>query len=123
MATSPIILVIEDDPSILDLMTYVLAEEGYFVVSVLWPQQGLQNVLVMQPQLVICDLMLGGMLTGPLIVLTIRATPGLETVPILICSALRSREVKALMPRDIGWLVKPFMMDELVTRVQQMLQL
>src|SRR6266511_2103899 len=55
------ILVIDDEPSIVKLVTAYLRPEGYEVLTAMDGPSGLKSALAFKPDLVILDLMLPGM--------------------------------------------------------------
>jgi len=58
------ILVIDDDPEVVDILATTLREEGYGVFGVLTSDEGLKHVIVSRPDLVLLDILLPGGMNG-----------------------------------------------------------
>jgi two-component system response regulator RegX3 len=121
-ADRPVVLVIEDDPTLNSALSYNLRREGYVPVSALDGEAGLvefrKNVSAIQ--LVILDLMLPRM-PGLHVLRNIRQ---LSSVPVLIVSA-RGQEQDKIDGLDLGaddYLVKPFALRELLARVRALIR-
>ncbi|OCT10662.1 DNA-binding response regulator [Paenibacillus pectinilyticus] len=115
------IMVIDDDEKITSMLRRGLAFEGYLVNTASNGLEGLKQMLVTEPQLIILDVMMP-QLDGWEVVRRIRES-GSE-VPILMLTAKDdiSDRVKGL---DLGaddYLVKPFALEELLARVRVLLR-
>ena len=58
------VLIVEDEQSIVDILTFNLTKEGYNTIEALDGPTGLQLALEQNPDLVLLDLMLPGGLAG-----------------------------------------------------------
>jgi two-component system, OmpR family, response regulator MprA len=114
------ILVIEDDPSIADLLRRGLIYEGYSVQVAGDGPAGLAAARDRLPDLVLLDLMLPGM-DGLTVCARLRAA---SDVPILILTAKDAvpDRVKGLDAGADDYVVKPFSFDELVARIRALLR-
>lgn len=81
------ILVIEDDPSSLELMFYLLNAHGYVTTTAARGDDGLAAVRNHPPDLVICDIQLPG-LDGYAIAANLKADEKLRSVPLVAVTAL-----------------------------------
>lgn len=116
----PEILVIEDDPAILDAVAGALREEGFVVSTALRGEDGLAWAARRLPSLVILDLNLPD-IDGFEVCRRLRQRSG---VPILILS-VRGDESDRIGGFRLGvddYLVKPFSLAELVLRVKALLR-
>ena len=114
--TDPVIIVIEDDPSIRRFLHTSLSTQGFKVFEVDTGKKGIVEVGVRKPDLLILDLGLPDM-DGVDIIKTIRSW---STVPIIILSA-RSDEQQKIHAFDAGaddYLTKPFGFGELLARIR-----
>jgi DNA-binding response OmpR family regulator len=114
------ILVVDDDPHIVELAALYLRSEGYRVVSASSGAQALQKVADEQPALVVLDLMLPEM-DGWEVCRQLRAR---GMLPIIMLTA-RSDEVDRIVGLELGaddYVVKPFNPRELVARVRAVLR-
>lgn len=123
----PLIVVVDDDEPFLELMQAVLTEEGYRVAVNRSAGRATEQIVRLAPALVILDLLFPFEVDGGLMLLRrLRENPLTATVPVLICSAatvvLRQREAEFSSLRA-AMLAKPFNLDDLTTRVAQLLRL
>lgn len=86
MSTAPPVLIVDDDASLVTLMTHVLLGAGYDVVSAPNGAVGLEVVRMSRPGLVILDMMMPVM-DGVEFLRVAKASPGLSDIPVLVCSA------------------------------------
>ena len=114
------VLVIEDDPTVADVVCRYLSREGYAVAVSSDGSAGLRAALESPPDLVVLDLMLPG-LSGVEVLGELRkATP----VPVIMLTAL-SREVDRVSGLEMGaddYVAKPFSPRELTARVKAVLR-
>lgn len=116
----PLILVVDDDPGILKLVTLNLELEGYQVTTASDGNTALQLIENEQPTLVILDVMMPG-LDGFQVCERVRQ---FSDVPILILTA-KGRNEEIIHGLNIGaddYVVKPFSSDELLARVRAILR-
>jgi two-component system, OmpR family, KDP operon response regulator KdpE len=114
--TDPVIIVIEDDPSIRRFLRTSLTTHGFNVFEADTGKQGIVEVGVRKPDLLILDLGLPDM-DGVDVIKAIRAW---SPVPIIILSA-RSSEQQKIDALDVGaddYLTKPFGFGELLARIR-----
>lgn len=114
--TDPVIIVIEDDSSIRRFLRTSLGTQGFNVFEADTGKQGVVEVSVRKPDLLILDLGLPDM-DGVDVIKAIRAW---STVPIIILSA-RSSEQQKIDALDVGaddYLTKPFGFGELLARIR-----
>ena len=55
------ILILDDDPDLLEIMTYLLTEAGYLTLSLSAGDQISKHILQFCPDLIVMDIMLSGM--------------------------------------------------------------
>jgi DNA-binding response OmpR family regulator len=114
------VVLIEDDPSISELLQLYLAREGYKVHPSALGDRGVELVRQQEPVLVILDLMLPDR-SGFDILKTIR---GFSSVPLIILTA-RDAEQDKILGLELGaddYMVKPFSPGELVARARAVLR-
>lgn len=110
------ILVVEDEPALVDTLEYALSRQGYTVVIARDGISALDMARVQKPDLILLDVMLPG-LDGFEICRVLRQE---MNVPILILTA-RDDEVDKIVGLEVGaddYLTKPFSMRELLARVK-----
>ena len=114
------ILVVDDEPPIVELLTGYLAREGYEVVSAGDGRSAVEAVREHAPDVVILDVMLPG-LDGIEACRQIRA---FSDAYVLILTA-RGEELDRIVGLTVGaddYLVKPFSPREVVARVKALLR-
>jgi len=114
------ILVVDDEPAILDVLTYNLEKAHYRVLQARNGEEALDLAREEAPDLIILDLMLPG-LDGFEVCRTLRQE---GEVPIIMLTAL-DEEVDRVVGLELGaddYVVKPFSMRELMARVKSVLR-
>jgi DNA-binding response OmpR family regulator len=114
------ILVIEDEPALVETIGYNLRREGYEVVSERDGVNGLQTAQTQSPDLVVLDVMLPRM-DGLDVCRQLRRT---SNVPIIMLTA-RNSETDKIVGLELGaddYVTKPFSMKELMARIKAMLR-
>jgi DNA-binding response OmpR family regulator len=120
MASRPIVLVVEDDPSVRELVDFHLARSGFTVVQAADAATAFE--LVERSDAVVLDWMLPGM-SGIEWLRRLR-TGGSAAKPVLMLTA-RASEIDRVEGLESGaddYLVKPFSAAELVARVRSLLR-
>jgi CheY-like chemotaxis protein len=111
------VLVIDDDPAIVDFLEIALEDEGYRVLVAV-DGEALQVAHDLQPNLILLDIMMPDM-DGVEVSRRLRADPVTAGIPIVVMSAQdRLRATAALMPID-DQLPKPFALDRLFSTVDR----
>lgn len=119
----PLIVYVDDDLELVRLVTDLLEEEGCRVVTATDGEAGLEAILTERPDLAILDVMMPG-LTGWEIVKYLRSRGGFESLPVLMLTGIgeRMNAMTAPLYGATDHLDKPFDPDELVARVQVLLE-
>lgn len=114
------ILIVDDDPSIANLIEIYLVNEGYQVMKAASGREALELLNKKDARLVILDVMMPGM-DGLEVCRTIRAD---KAVPILMLSAKAEDmdKIMGLMTGADDYMVKPFNPLELLARVRSLLR-
>ena len=119
-AVKPLILVVEDDPAVRNLIVAALEAHGLRHMAVETAHAAIAAASSQTPSIVLLDLGLPDM-DGVKVVESVRAWSGM---PIIVVSA-RSEDADKIRALDAGaddYLTKPFLMQELLLRVQHLLQ-
>src|SRR5262245_60929782 len=119
----PTLLVIEDDPDIVEVVRYNLEREGFRVLVASAGDAGLAEARRAPPDLVVLDLMLPG-LDGLAVCRALRADPATAALPVLMLTA-KGEETDVVVGLEMGaddYLTKPFSPRELVARVRALLR-
>ena len=111
------VLVVDDDPGILEVVAYSLTSEGFEVETARDGATALEQAMEDTHDLVILDLMLPG-LSGTEVCRRLRAER--RTVPILMLTA-KDAELDRVLGLELGaddYVTKPFSQAELLSRVR-----
>jgi len=117
------ILVVEDEPDILEMVRYNLDQAGLDVETAEDAERALQSVQEILPDLIILDLMLPG-IDGLDMCRQLKQDARTRHIPILMLTA-RKEEVDRIVGLELGaddYVVKPFSPRELVLRAQAILR-
>jgi len=85
------VLVIDDDPSVRDLMVRHLVKEGFHVETAASGEEGLHLVKALRPDVITLDVMMSRM-DGWLVLSKLKADPELADVPVVILSIVDDKE-------------------------------
>ena len=114
------ILIIDDEPMIVESVSYNLKQEGYEVLTALDGDTGLQLAQTKDIDLILLDLMLPG-INGLEICRQIRQQ---SSVPIIMLTA-KEGEIDRVLGLELGaddYVTKPFSMRELLARIKSVLK-
>jgi DNA-binding response OmpR family regulator len=114
------VLVVDDEPGIIEIASAYLRKDGFAVRTAATGQRAIDAVATQMPDLVVLDLMLPD-ISGEEVCAALRR---LSAVPILMLTA-KSAEADRLRGLALGaddYLVKPFSPRELVARVRAILR-
>ncbi len=117
------VLVIEDEPDILEVIQYNLEREGHKVIACRNGEQGLSRIRTDDPDLVILDLMLPGM-DGVEVCRQVKSDPVTRAIPLIMVTA-KGEESDVVLGLGLGaddYITKPFSPRELVARVKVVLR-
>jgi two-component system, OmpR family, phosphate regulon response regulator PhoB len=117
------ILVVDDEPEVVELIEYHLRQAGYEVVRAKDGAEALSLARKTQPQLIILDVMMPE-LDGMEACKLLRRSPETSAVPIVMLTA-RAAEADRIRGLELGaddYVVKPFSPRELVLRVKKLLE-
>ena len=113
------ILIVEDEMSIVELLTLILMREGYEVASCQTGRDAISMMKEFHPHLVLLDVMLPG-LDGAGIIKIMSDDEMLSNIPVLVTSALvESAHMFQPYPQVKGFCSKPFVLTDLVAKVKK----
>ena len=117
------ILLVDDDPWIVRMVTSVLGKRGHRVHAAGDGEEGLRRAIELVPDLIITDIMMPK-LDGWALLRALRAHPVLMQTPVIFLSALSSDEdrIRGLRLGADDYLPKPFRFEELDLRVASALR-
>lgn len=110
------ILVVDDNPSILEAVELILSSEGYDVKTLLQGDQTYETVVSYSPHVIILDLLLSGK-NGQEITKELKANQKTKDIPVVIISAHPEAQKSAKSAGAEGFLEKPFDVADLLDTV------
>jgi len=120
MTTEKTILLVDDDPNILQVAGFAVAKAGYRTISAKNGQQALEQFRAEQPDLIVLDIVMPEM-DGVDVCRRIRTE---SDVPVIFLSSMDD-EVDRIVGLELGaddYLTKPFSPRELVARIKAVLR-
>jgi two-component system phosphate regulon response regulator PhoB len=117
------ILIVEDEPAIVELVSFTLQEAGWNVCAVGNTAQAWQFLQQRMPQLILLDWMLPDQ-SGLRLLSRIRADRQFQQVPVIMLTA-KSMEEDKIAGLDSGaddYITKPFSPRELASRIRALLR-
>lgn len=113
------ILVVDDEPSIVELLSFNLKKEGYDVLKAYDAEEALKIAEDNETDMFIVDIMLPGM-DGFELVRNLRATEKFRQTPVIFLSA-KSEEFDKVLGLELGaddYITKPFSVREVLARIR-----
>lgn len=117
------ILAVDDQPDQLAMVKELLHEEGFTVETAPNGFAALKQLAHNRPELILVDISMPDM-NGFTFCETLRKNPATASIPIIMLTGLRSQfnQVNALACGVDAYIAKPFMADELLGKVTELLQ-
>ena len=121
--TKQTVLIIEDEPSLQDILTYNLEAQGYHIAVFGNGIDGLEAIRKRMPDIVLLDIMLPGM-DGLEVCRHLRSDPVTKNIPVVMMTA-RGEEIDQLVGFQMGaddYVTKPFKIRILIERIKSLLR-
>ena len=124
MRTPTRILVVDDDPTNVEVLRVRLSAQGYEVVTAIDGEDGLQRARELEPDLVLLDVMMPK-LDGISVLKELKADITLRFLPVILLTAKADTRdiVNGLGAGADDYLTKPFEQSALVARVRSLLRI
>jgi twitching motility two-component system response regulator PilH len=113
------ILVVEDSPSELELISHFLNESGYKVIKATGGTEALKKLELEKPDAIITDVVMPGM-SGFELCRSLKKNPETQKLPIVICSS-KNQEIDRLWAMRQGadaYVTKPYTREELLRAIK-----
>lgn len=110
------ILVVDDDPDILEVVSLVLTTEGYAAEGITKGDETYQKIQEYKPHLIVLDVLLSGN-DGRVICKTLKEDAHTKDIPIIMMSAHPSAKNSVIECGADSFIPKPFSIDNLLSTV------
>lgn len=116
------ILVVDDNPDLLDIVDSILSDAGFVVAKALSGEAGLNVARALKPNLILLDLNMPRM-DGWEVLKLLKAEMGTRDIPVAIFSVRTDLKDKifGLQRGAVDYIPKPFQYDRLAERVSRIL--
>jgi DNA-binding response OmpR family regulator len=114
------VLIIEDDHDILDMMKYILEDEGFDVIA-FSHAESIEEIIHLKPQMILLDERLPEH-PGHLLCAKIKSHPTTQDIPVIMVSAVMHLESIANECNADSYIKKPFDLHDLTSLVNSYLQ-
>jgi CheY-like chemotaxis protein len=117
------ILVVDDEPDVVELIGFNLRVRGYNVISAKNGLEALLKARRLQPDFVVLDVMMDGM-DGLSVCEILRTQPSPKMIPVIIVTAAAGKMAKlnSFAAGAVDFMTKPFSPQELVRKVARVLK-
>ena len=118
------ILVVDDEPDIVEMLEETLTEIGYEVITAQDGKDALRKVKLLKPDLLILDVNIPKM-DGSQVALELRKNESTKTLPVIFLTGLRSRDDCFGVEKNVGGIptfAKPFDYEELIGKVRELIE-
>ncbi|WP_448604767.1 response regulator [Thermoleptolyngbya sp.] len=112
------ILVVEDTPSEMELMSHYLRESGCTVMNAVTAKEAIEKAIQHRPDVIVTDVVMPGM-SGFELCRNLKKLPETAKVPIVICTS-KNQEIDRLWGMKQGadaYLTKPYTREQLLRAV------
>ncbi len=116
------ILICDDDPLLIELMSFRLKAKGFDVITAMDGEEALSKLASEQPSLVVLDAMMPR-LDGFEVLSRMKGDSAVSHIPVIMLTAQKGEKdiVSALERGADDYLVKPFIPEELLARLSKLL--
>ena len=121
---APLVLVVDDEQTNVDVISAILSDRGYDVLPALGGEQALELCMFRKPDLALFDFKMPGM-DGIALCRRFRETPELAAIPVIFVTGIADEAglVECFEAGAVDFLAKPVRLAELLQRVRTHLEL
>ncbi|MEO1300450.1 MAG: adenylate/guanylate cyclase domain-containing protein, partial [Cyanobacteria bacterium J06636_16] len=118
------LLIVDDTPDNLRLLSTALSDHGYTVRSAINGALAINSAQIIKPDLILLDIMMPG-LDGYEVCKRLKADPKTSDIPIIFISALNDGidKVKAFSVGGVDYITKPVQIEEVLARIQHQIKI
>ncbi|MGA9378632.1 MAG: adenylate/guanylate cyclase domain-containing protein [Phormidium sp.] len=120
--TTPNILIVDDTPDNLRLLSTMLSGQGYYVRKAINGQMALKAAQMSPPDLILLDVNMP-LMNGYEVCQALKANPETCKIPVIFISALDQviDKIKAFDVGGVDYITKPFQLEEVLARINNQL--
>ena len=120
------VLVVDDDPDFVEIVSLVLRKEGYEIESASSGDAALKLMRASPPDILLLDVMMSTILDGVNVSMTMAEDPVLKDVPIVMISSIPESSHADEFPTDeyvpiSAWITKPAQPQQLVRTIKRLI--
>lgn len=104
MSEPKTVLIIDDDSDFVRAIQALLESAGYNIRSAVNGREGLQLAKILQPDLILLDVMMTERTEGFFVLQEMRRVPALSKTPVIVLSSIYSDEPAFRVDPEAGWL-------------------
>jgi CheY-like chemotaxis protein len=108
-----VMLVIDDDPSVRDLMVRFMSREGFRVETASSGEEGIEKARVLHPAVITLDVLMPGM-DGWSVLSTLKADPDLDEIPVIMLTMIDDKNMGYTLGAS-DYMIKPIDRGRLAT--------
>ncbi|MEM9006752.1 MAG: adenylate/guanylate cyclase domain-containing protein [Cyanobacteria bacterium P01_F01_bin.86] len=118
------LLIVDDTPENLRLLSTALSEHGYVVRSAINGALAINSAQIIKPDLILLDIMMPG-LDGYEVCKRLKADPKTSDIPVIFISAMNEAidKVKAFSVGGVDYITKPVQIEEVLARIQHQIKI
>lgn len=122
--TESLILIVDDTPANLRLLSHVLSKEGYISIEAKDGETAIEMAKEHEPDLILLDIMMPGM-DGFEVIKHLKSDDQLAEVPIIFLSALTETDdkIQGFKYGGVDYITKPFQKEETLARIKTHLKI
>lgn len=117
------IIYIEDDLEMIDLVKMILSRKGYDIVGAHGGQQGLDQIEIDKPDLILLDLMMPD-IDGWNVYQYLKSNKATKQIPVIVITA-KAQSIDRVLGIQIAkvddYITKPFRSEELISSIEKLL--
>jgi CheY-like chemotaxis protein len=119
------VLVVDDDPDFVEIVSMILRKEGYEVESASSGDAALKQMRASPPDILLLDVMMSTVLDGVNVSFAMSEDPVLKNVPIVMISSIPDSAHAEEFPTDeyvpiSAWITKPAQPEQLIKTVKRL---
>lgn len=122
MAEKKTVLIIDDDPDIIETVQIILSAKGYHIISASSGRQGIEMLRTNRPDMILCDMMMEAIDSGMQTAQQIQQEHG--DIPVFLLSSIAEMTAATTQIRELGFngiIQKPVDPARLTATVQSIL--